>query len=701
MAFQIGSNFELNAQLPLDVRTVVPNITARNALVPSKVYQGSIVYVISEDKYYYYNTSNQWVVFNTGSAGGGSNNFPVENIVYTTGNLDIFDQKRFENATNLEGSPFLYSGLGKYTENYFSALLSGGSGVYNSPTTRNSVVFLNFDKDGEYDINLPNISGSVINDNIKYIISNTYKEDVSINFYDWSQSQKLTGDSASDLFGGSVATNSDGTLLMMGGNGDNSNAGAALVYTGSAVAGWQLRQKLTGDNVSDNFGWSVATNSDGTLLMMGGYGDDDGGSNAGAAYIYTSPNTQFLYQPDFTLNFKTSGIDENQNYTEPFNLQSLNDFVENDSISFYFDENSNWTILDKIQNNFLPEHSHEIEDIAGMPDLENIVYATGNQTISGIKTFSTQISVNNIRPILTGTPVVLNPLYIDVYNGILGYNINFVPSYGLDWKSGILSSNNGAEGWSFTKRPTVNGTGVLLSGEATQTDLSSTVRTTGDQPISGVKTFINTTRVDSVNFTRNFITTGTPYNFSTSGVVINDGPYEFVTRIYTGWNNAIINPSDDNRSIKLSSGSYINITVSGRNNPDVQVAWFAIKNTGDSNPIQFNLLNGGAPVNFIRLGGFSVFNFSGFLPREYDRIAIGVLGSNLFPLITVSGDFGIQNEIILESRNNRLFLGNSGVLFQGESVLSNGTINSMIRLTQAQYNALSPKDSTTFYVIVG
>jgi hypothetical protein len=490
----------------------------------------------------------------------------------------------------------------------------------------------------------------------------------------------------------------------MGGYGDDdggSNAGAALVYTGSAVAGWQLRQKLTGDNVSDNFGWSVATNSDGTLLMMGGYGDDDGGSNAGAAYIYTSPNTQFLYQPDFTLNFKTSGIDENQNYTEPFNLQSLNDFVENDSISFYFDENSNWTILDKIQNNFLPEHSHEIEDIAGMPDLENIVYATGNQTISGIKTFSTQISVNNIRPILTGTPVVLNPLYIDVYNGILGYNINFVPSYGLDWKSGILSSNNGAEGWSFTKRPTVNGTGVLLSGEATQTDLSSTVRTTGDQPISGVKTFINTTRVDSVNFTRNFITTGTPYNFSTSGVVINDGPYEFVTRIYTGWNNAIINPSDDNRSIKLSSGSYINITVSGRNNPDVQVAWFAIKNTGDSNPIQFNLLNGGAPVNFIRLGGFSVFNFSGFLPREYDRIAIGVLGSNLFPLITVSGDFGIQNEIILESRNNRLFLGNSGVLFQGESVLSNGTINSMIRLTQAQYNALSPKDSTTFYVIVG
>jgi hypothetical protein len=41
----------------------------------------------------------------------------------------------------------------------------------------------------------------------------------------------------------------------------------------------------------------------------------------------------------------------------------------------------------------------------------------------------------------------------------------------------------------FILRPTVNGTGVLLSGEAAQADLSSTVRTTGNQTISGVKTF--------------------------------------------------------------------------------------------------------------------------------------------------------------------------------------------------------------------
>ena len=39
------------------------------------------------------------------------------------------------------------------------------------------------------------------------------------------------------------------------------------------------------------------------------------------------------------------------------------------------------------------------------------------------------------------------------------------------------------------QRPFVNGTGVLLSGEAAQVDLSITVRITGDQTISGIKDF--------------------------------------------------------------------------------------------------------------------------------------------------------------------------------------------------------------------
>jgi hypothetical protein len=70
MAFQLGSNFKLDAQLPLDVRTVVSNQTERNALIS---YPGLIVYVTSENKYYYYNGVS-WVELNI-TGGGGSANF--------------------------------------------------------------------------------------------------------------------------------------------------------------------------------------------------------------------------------------------------------------------------------------------------------------------------------------------------------------------------------------------------------------------------------------------------------------------------------------------------------------------------------------------------------------------------------------------------------------------------------------------------
>jgi len=62
----------------------------------------------------------------------------------------------------------------------------------------------------------------------------------------------------------------------------------------------------------------------------------------------------------------------------------------------------------------------------------------------------------------------------------------------LNDKVALLTGNQNISGnKNFYLRPTVNGTGVLLSGEAAQVDLSSTVRTTGAQTISGVKTFVN------------------------------------------------------------------------------------------------------------------------------------------------------------------------------------------------------------------
>ena len=50
---------------------------------------------------------------------------------------------------------------------------------------------------------------------------------------------------------------------------------------------------------------------------------------------------------------------------------------------------------------------------------------------------------------------------------------------------------------SFSNRPTVNGTGVLLSGEGGGGTVENVVHTTGDQTISGVKTFLSRLEVSS------------------------------------------------------------------------------------------------------------------------------------------------------------------------------------------------------------
>jgi hypothetical protein len=92
----------------------------------------------------------------------------------------------------------------------------------------------------------------------------------------------------------------------------------------------------------------------------------------------------------------------------------------------------------------------------------NLVYNTGDQTISGVKNFVS-------RPMLNGTGLLLSGDTLIVYNT------------GNQTISGIKA---------FISRPTVNGTGVLLSGEATKLP-ETIVYTTGNQTISGIKSFIS------------------------------------------------------------------------------------------------------------------------------------------------------------------------------------------------------------------
>jgi len=105
----------------------------------------------------------------------------------------------------------------------------------------------------------------------------------------WSQQgAKLVGSGAAGNAsqGNSVALSADGSTAVVGGYSDNSSAGAAWVFTGSAGVWSQQGTKLVAaDAMSPAFqGYSVSVSADGNTAVVGGDRDD---SYAGAAWVYT------------------------------------------------------------------------------------------------------------------------------------------------------------------------------------------------------------------------------------------------------------------------------------------------------------------------------------------------------------------------------------------------------------------------------
>ena len=102
----------------------------------------------------------------------------------------------------------------------------------------------------------------------------------------WTQQgNKLVGTGAVGNAGqgASVAISADGTTAIVGAPGDNSYAGAALVYTRAGGVWSQQGSKLVGAG-SAELGTAVAISADGNTAIVGGSHDQSG---LGAAWVFT------------------------------------------------------------------------------------------------------------------------------------------------------------------------------------------------------------------------------------------------------------------------------------------------------------------------------------------------------------------------------------------------------------------------------
>ena len=109
----------------------------------------------------------------------------------------------------------------------------------------------------------------------------------------WTQQgSKLVGAGAAGtaVQGYSVALSGDGNTAIVGGQSDNSGAGASWIFTRTGSVWSQQGSKLvSADAVSSvqapaSQGWSVALSSDGNTALVGGDGDN---VNTGAVWVYT------------------------------------------------------------------------------------------------------------------------------------------------------------------------------------------------------------------------------------------------------------------------------------------------------------------------------------------------------------------------------------------------------------------------------
>jgi hypothetical protein len=98
----------------------------------------------------------------------------------------------------------------------------------------------------------------------------------------------IDGEETGDYSGGSVALSSDGTVIAIGGclnDGVGAEAGHARVYQYSGSSWVQLGSDIDGEAAGDEFGFSIALSSDGTVVAVGGWKNDGVGTDAGHVVI--------------------------------------------------------------------------------------------------------------------------------------------------------------------------------------------------------------------------------------------------------------------------------------------------------------------------------------------------------------------------------------------------------------------------------
>jgi len=177
---------------------------------------------------------------------------------------------------------------------------------------------------------------------------------------EWTQIQKLGGETASSYFGCSIAMNNDASRIILGSynwtDGNMSNMGKAYIYQYSAdgniyelLGNQDMLQGYKGDK-GGYFGYSVHMNADGTVVAVGGtYVGQDYNKGYAGAYKYNGASWEPLGQTIFGTNLndylgdmvRLNGAGDVMAVTAPGNVGGTNV----GAVNIYKYDGTEWILL--------------------------------------------------------------------------------------------------------------------------------------------------------------------------------------------------------------------------------------------------------------------------------------------------------------------------------------------------------------------
>lgn len=102
------------------------------------------------------------------------------------------------------------------------------------------------------------------------------------------------------LFGFGLSLSGDGNTLAVGAHGEYynyDNDGAVYMFTKDGSGNWTERQRIMNNvrRTNDYFGYAVKLSQNGDVLVVGSHGEDNRGTDSGAAYMYTRSGNTWSY----------------------------------------------------------------------------------------------------------------------------------------------------------------------------------------------------------------------------------------------------------------------------------------------------------------------------------------------------------------------------------------------------------------------